>query len=99
MKASKRSASSAHGARAAGSARATSRRRIDFSDIPELTDEQLDGMRRVGRPPLGAEPRKLVSIRLDPEVLRWAKSTADSRGVPYQSLINDILARAMKKAS
>jgi len=30
---------------------------IDFSDIPESSPEQLRAMRRVGRPPLGDEPR------------------------------------------
>ncbi len=50
-------------------------------------------MRRVGRPPLGEERRQLIAIRLDPTVLRWLKI---SRG---QSLIDDLLAGEMKKAS
>jgi hypothetical protein len=52
----KRSGSSARGARAAVSVRRT-RRQIDFSDIPDSSTEQLRTMRRVGRPPLGDEPR------------------------------------------
>jgi uncharacterized protein (DUF4415 family) len=55
-------------------------------------------MRRVGRPPLGDLPRKAVSIRLDQQVLAWLKDTAADRGMPYQTLANDILARAMRRA-
>jgi uncharacterized protein (DUF4415 family) len=56
-------------------------------------------MRRIGRPPLGDEPRQLIALRLDPKVLRWLKSVAAQRDVPYQSLINDLLASEMKKVS
>jgi len=48
---------------------------------------------------LGTERRQLIAIRLDPTVLRWVKSLAAEREVPYQSLINDLLAGEMKKAS
>lgn len=75
----------------------TKRHKIDYSDIPPLSDEQLASMRRIGRPPLGDEPRQLIAIRLDPKVLRWLKSLAAKRHVPYQSLINDMLASEMKK--
>jgi len=56
-------------------------------------------MRRVGRPPLGEERRQLIAILLDATVLRWLKSLSAKREVPYQSLINDLLAGEMKKAS
>jgi len=78
---------------------AIKKRKIDYSDIPPLSDRLLASMRRVGRPPLGVERRQLIAIRLDPTVLRWLKSLAAKREVPYQSLINDLLAREMKKAS
>jgi len=78
---------------------ATKRKKIDYSDIPPLSQEQLVSMRRIGRPPLGDEPRQLIAIRLDPKVLRWLKAVAGKRRVPYQSLINDLLAREMKKVS
>ncbi|MFQ5667597.1 MAG: BrnA antitoxin family protein [Candidatus Binatia bacterium] len=74
------------------------RRKIDFSDIPELSDEQLAGMRRVGRPPRGGRPKKLISIRLDQRVLAWVKTVASENDQPYQALINDILEREMRKA-
>ncbi len=77
----------------------TRKRKIDYSDIPPLSDDQLASMRRIGRPPLGAEPRQLIAIRLDPKVLRWLKALAVKRNVPYQSLINDMLASEMKKVS
>jgi uncharacterized protein (DUF4415 family) len=93
----KRSDSSVQGRRIAKKRRATKKRKIDYSDIPPLTDEQLVSMRRVGRPPLGDEPRQLIAIRLDPKVLRWLRAVAVKRQVPYQSLINDMLASEMKK--
>jgi uncharacterized protein (DUF4415 family) len=74
-------------------------RKIDFSDIPELSDKQLSGMRRVGRPTLGDEPRKMIAIRLDANVLGWLRRTAEKKGLPYQSLVNQILAEEMRKAS
>jgi len=74
-------------------------RKIDFSDIPELSEKQLSRMRRVGRPTLGDEPRKLIAIRMDAKVLAWLRKTADKKGLPYQSLVNEILAEEMRKAS
>ncbi len=76
---------------------AIKKRQIDYSDVPPLSDKQLASMRRVGRPPLGEEPRQLIAIRLDVGVLRWLKSLAAKRRVPYQSLINELLAGEMKK--
>ncbi|MDH5669646.1 MAG: BrnA antitoxin family protein [Nitrospira sp.] len=46
---------------------------------------------------LGEEPRQLVAIRLDVGVLRWVKSLAAKRRMPYQSLINELLAGKIKK--
>jgi hypothetical protein len=56
-------------------------------DIPELSEKQLAGLRRVGRPTLGDEPGKPIAIRPDP------------KQIPYQSLVNQILAEEMRKAS
>jgi uncharacterized protein (DUF4415 family) len=74
-------------------------KKIDFSDIPELSDKQLSRLRRVGRPTVGDEPRKLIAIRLDPRVLGWLRKSAEKKGLPYQSLVNEILAEEMRKAS
>jgi uncharacterized protein (DUF4415 family) len=73
-------------------------KKINFSDIPELSDKQLSSMRRVGRPTVGDEPRKLIAIRLDAKVLGWLRRTAEEKGLPYQSLVNEILAGEMRKA-
>lgn len=91
--------SSARGARAAKNATTTKTKKIDFSDIAELSDQQLSRMRRVGRPTMGDQPRKLIAIRLDAAVLGWLRKAAEKKGMPYQSLVNDILAQEMKKAS
>lgn len=69
------------------------RRRIDSSDIPEAFSAQLRAMRRVGRPPLGAGARRLIAIRIDPQVLDAVRREAKRRGLGYQSLINDVLAK------
>lgn len=95
----KRRGSSARGARAVKNERGMKANKIDFSDIPELSDRQLSSMRRVGRPTMGDEPRKLIAIRLDAKVLGWLRKTAEKRGLPYQSLVNEILASEMRKAS
>jgi uncharacterized protein (DUF4415 family) len=49
-------------------------------------------MRRVGRPPIGGSPRRLIAIRLDPEVLSWARREAKRRSIGYQTFINEVLA-------
>jgi len=69
------------------------RRGIDFSDIPEVSSAQLGAMRRMGRPPLGAAARRLIAIRIDPQVLGAVRREAKRRGLGYQSLINDLLAK------
>ena len=92
----KRSGSSAHGGRAAASVRRT-RRKIDLSDIPDSSAAQLKAMHRVGRPPLGDAPRQLIAIRLDAGVLDQFRKEARRRRVGYQTLINDVLARHVRK--
>ena len=92
----KRSGSSARGARAAASGRRT-RRQIDFSDIPDSSPQQLKAMRRVGRPPLGDEPRLLIAIRVDAGVLEQFRKEARRRRVGYQTLIHEVLARHAQK--
>jgi len=91
-----RSESSARGGRAAASARRTTRK-IDYSDIPEASRKQLKAMRRVGRPPIGDEPRRLIAIRVDPNVLKSFRNEARRRRVGYQTLINDVLAEHIRK--
>jgi len=92
----KRSGSLARGGRAGASARRT-RRKIDFSEIPDSSLEQLGAMRRVGRPPIGKEPRQLIAIRVDPGVLESFRKEARRRRVGYQTLINEVLAEHTRK--
>ena len=92
----KRSGSSARGGRVVANARRTARK-IDFSDIPDSSPEQLKAMRRVGRPPLGDEPRQLIAIRVDPGVLDQFRKEARRRRVGYQTLINEVLAQHVGK--
>lgn len=90
---SKKSASSARGERAARKERRTAKpAKIDFSDIPEASNEQLRAMGRVGRPPLGDRARQLIAIRLDPNVLKGLRKEAARRNVGYQTLVNRVLA-------
>ena len=91
--------SSARAARAGKKDKNLKSKKIDFSDIPELADKHLRRMRRVGRPTVGDEPRKLIAIRLDAKVLSWLRETAEKKGKPYQSLVNEILAEEMRKAN
>jgi uncharacterized protein (DUF4415 family) len=56
-------------------------------------------MKRIGRPTLGELPRKAVSIRIDQRVLQWVKRRAAEKDQPYQSLINEILLRAMRRSA
>jgi uncharacterized protein (DUF4415 family) len=89
---SKRSGSSVRGKRVARKERRMPARKIDFSDIPEASSEQLRTMRRVGRPPLGDRARQLIAIRVDPDILRRLRKEATRRNVGYQTLVNQVLA-------
>jgi uncharacterized protein (DUF4415 family) len=70
---------------------------IDFSDIPEATDSELgraveERRRRLaGRPPSGKPWRQMISIRLDPQLLRDIRATAKKAEMPYQTWIHDAL--------
>ncbi len=93
----KRSVSSARGARVVTSVRRTTPSKIDFSDIPDSSPEQLRAMRRVGRPPLGDRARQLIAIRVDPDVLETFRKEARRRRVGYQTLMNEALAEHIRK--
>lgn len=54
-------------------------------------------MRRVGRPPLGSDARRLIAIRIDPQVLDAVRREAKRRRLGYQSLINDVLAKHVER--
>ena len=94
----KRSGSSAPGRRVAGSAKDIPDSQIDFSDIPESSDEQLRRMRRVGRPVSGMA-KQLIAIRLSPKLLNRLRKMAAKQGKPYQSLIHELLEKAASRAA
>ena len=64
--------------------------KIDFSDNPEL-DHDFFANATVRMP----EPKKAVSLRLDPDVLKWYKT----KGPGYQTRINAILRMYMQAKS
>jgi uncharacterized protein (DUF4415 family) len=84
------------------SATGSSRRKpwVDPDDGPELTDEMLDRavyrvgdkIIRRGRPPLGAQPKSSVTLRLDADVLEAYRAL----GRGWQTQINADLRRVRK---
>lgn len=91
----KRSASSARESQAAKREKHISDEMIDFSDIPESTDDELSRARRVGRPATG-KAKQLIAVRISPEVIRKLKKLAAQAHKPYQTLINELLEKATK---
>ena len=70
--------------------------RLDLSDIPEATDEQLHRARRVGRPVTG-NTKQLIAIRIAPRLLAQLRRLAAKQSKPYQTLIHELLERAANK--
>lgn len=71
-------------------------RRIDFSDIPESTSDELHRARRVGRPKTGYA-KQLIAIRIAPRLLAQLRRLAAKQAKPYQTLIHELLERAAGK--
>ncbi len=75
---------------------------VDPDDAPELTDEFFERAEvrengvfiRAGRPK-AANPKQLVSLRLDPDLLALLRAS----GPGWQTRANDILRRAMPELS
>jgi predicted DNA binding CopG/RHH family protein len=97
--AKKRSESSARGMRAGKNARPIPDGQIDFSDIPQSTDEELRRARRVGRPKTGRATRQLIAIRIDPFLLKRLRALAAKQKKPYQTFIHELLEQAARKAA
>lgn len=95
--AKKQSESSARGGHRGKNGKPTPDSEIDFSDIPELTDEQLAKARRVGRPP-SDNPKKLIAIRISPKLLADIQKLATRKRKPYQTLMHELLEKATKAA-
>ena len=71
---------------------------LDFEDIPELTDDELRRARRVGRPQTG-HAKRLIAIRIEPDLLAQIRRIASKLGKPYQTLIHEMLKKAAKQAA
>ncbi len=92
----RQSASSARDRRRAKSVRHMPDSRLNLSDIPEATDEQLRRARRVGRPVTG-NAKQLIAIRIAPRLLAQLRRLAAKQSKPYQTLIHELLERAAFK--
>lgn len=71
------------------------RAEIDYSEIPEFSKAELKKFKRVGRPLVGESARIAISVRIEEDVLSRLKDKAKAEGVGYQSLINEILKKAI----
>ena len=94
----KRFASSARARPAKKNAKPIPDSRLDFSDAPESTNEELRRAHRVGRPKTG-EAKQLIAIRIHPRVLAQIRRLAEKQSKPYQTLIHEILQSAVKDAA
>ena len=72
--------------------------RIDFSDIPEASDEELRHARRVGRPATG-QAKQLIAIRIAPRLLAELRQMAARQHKPYQTLVHELLDAAVKRVA
>jgi uncharacterized protein (DUF4415 family) len=76
---------------------------FNFKDARRITQSEVSDYRKAiskklgqnrksrGRPPKGKLKFVSISIRLNPVIIEWAKSQAKSRGVGYQTVINEEL--------
>ncbi len=90
--------SSARDKRHGKSARPIPDSRIDLSDIPEATDEELRRARRVGRPASG-NAKQLIAIRIAPRLLDQLRRMAAKQSKPYQTLIHELVEKAARRVA
>jgi uncharacterized protein (DUF4415 family) len=64
----------------------------DFPEIPEALLSRMKPSRR-GRPPVGAEPKQSIALRVDREVLAAFKA----QGPGWQSRMQETLKRAASR--
>lgn len=96
--AKKRSGLSVQGKRPQKSVKHISDSKIDFSDIPELSDAQLKNAKKVGRPK-SDNPKQLIAVRLSPSLLQNLKRLARKSNKPYQKIMHEMLEKAVKSAA
>jgi len=71
---------------------------IDFSDIPEITPEETNRARRVGRPSTN-NAKQLIALRISPKLLSNLRKIAAKKGKPYQTFMHELLEQAVKKST
>jgi uncharacterized protein (DUF4415 family) len=77
---------------------------FSFAAARRITPEEVAAAKQAAKEQFGIEPGKrgrppkpgelkyeAVSIRLNPQVLQWAKAEGEKRGVGYQTVINEEL--------
>jgi predicted DNA binding CopG/RHH family protein len=69
---------------------------IDFSDIPESTEEELKRAVRIGRPSTG-KAKHLIAFRIAPGLLAKIRKLAAKRDTPYQTLLHEMLEDAVNR--
>lgn len=96
--AKKQSESSARGGRPKKRGRNTGDEGLDFSDLPKLSASQLKRAKRVGRPK-SENPKQLIAVRISPNLLYALRLMAKKKKRPYQTLMHELLERAVKEAA
>ncbi len=96
MTTKKRSELSARGWRARKKDKHIVNSEIDFSDIPESTDDELKNAKRVGRP-TSEYTKQLIAIRIDPRILDKIQKMAKAQDKPYQTFIHELLEKVANK--
>jgi hypothetical protein len=67
----------------AGSANYLPDSKLNLSDIPEMTTDEMKRARRVGRPPTG-HAKDLIAIRISPRLLQQLRRLAAKQNKPCQ---------------
>ena len=65
---------------------------IDYSDIPKMTEVQLDRMVPLREYLEVRHKKERLTVRIDKDVLAWLRSQGESG---YQTRMNDVLRKAM----
>lgn len=75
--------------------------KIDFSDIPPLTESQLRAMRPTAEliPGLAQTTKQRITIRLDSNIIQFFKQKVADADTNYQTLINAVLRNFMVRGS
>lgn len=94
----KQSGSSARGKHPGKSVKHIQDSELDFSDIPELSDDQLSKGRRVGRPK-STVVKQMIALRIDPKLLAQIRKLAKKKKIPYQTLLHQLLQDAVDEAA